>query len=991
MTSGVSGGASGIPDPSQISSLTTTPEQLQALENQYQATTGVQVLQQLVQVLEEVEQSQSILQQGTTATATGPATATVAGMQNLVQTLSGYITTTLPSGPQITQLQTQLSSLLSGLQASPPQMPSDAQLNTLVTDLQSMDTIVTQLPKQAQAQYWSQQDTLFTNLTGQFQQLSQQLTGISTLPSSLTNLQQLTNTLYSMSLNQSVMVDDPNTGVQTTFNPEPFSATALAPLLQTLGQSMISLPTLSGADQQILINQMQQVMGPVQFNTLGLPSPSLNGLQMTAASMISSWSQAYMQQNPQATSEDLMSYLQTQAKDYMPTTTDSVVTTLRGYVQEIAQSPSLLANVGILTILPPTTQGELQTAVNSPLSVTSLLASLGVTSVFPASTSPSSVFFAMAGGSGFPQADQYAMDAINNLIGPSLTSGAKFSPNASQMTTLVNSIYQLMTDAGVTPSALTTAQQTSVEQYLSNLSGMINFPQLCPQLCQNTTTGDTTNSLTALMAAVMAYKEMPSSIYVPAHTVQQEQEIAGGIAEITVPVPVAATNVPVTVSNFLPTLQQNIQSAFSHVVPGSFLSSALSWLQNSELQNQNYQYNGQAAPVFVQFLQPGYQGTLNFGSIALDGTITTASSLQDVFTGTCQGGTVGGLISLPQPSADAATYAWTYAGSVEDGLTSARSQVQDQSQALSSLQQDINTNLLPELQSAAVAAAVQAALASDTGGKSLQDLFSSIVLDHFMPGQESYLQSQTDQLNWSNWIGGQYTSLVGDTSAFSSANTVLTFAQKLNNPQGGTTYQGSPAMATAALSSEKSFIAQAQTNTSAAIQKIQTILQQLTPGSAASKAAGTDVYLQDPALQPQIAQARQDLEQQLTGLQGVQGNLTQLQNIVSTISVSGASGATSFTLSFSPQEPADFPNCLTSAENALVSGGAAGSASQTSMPQLAQEITTSSQNMSSQSQTQQMTLQLSMTEIQQEWTVVSTALQILNGIYQQFAGGIRGQ
>ncbi len=49
------------------------------------------------------------------------------------------------------------------------------------------------------------------------------------------------------------------------------------------------------------------------------------------------------------------------------------------------------------------------------------------------------------------------------------------------------------------------------------------------------------------------------------------------------------------------------------------------------------------------------------------------------------------------------------------------------------------------------------------------------------------------------------------------------------------------------------------------------------------------------------------------------------------------------------------------------------------------------ENTSSQSETAQLKLQLTMTEIQQEWTVVSTALQLLNQSYMTVARNIVGR
>ncbi len=51
-------------------------------------------------------------------------------------------------------------------------------------------------------------------------------------------------------------------------------------------------------------------------------------------------------------------------------------------------------------------------------------------------------------------------------------------------------------------------------------------------------------------------------------------------------------------------------------------------------------------------------------------------------------------------------------------------------------------------------------------------------------------------------------------------------------------------------------------------------------------------------------------------------------------------------------------------------------------------ITTDQSHYSSEGQTQQMQLQMTMTEVQAEWTVVSTALQLLNQMYMTVAQGI---
>ncbi|MCH9609134.1 MAG: hypothetical protein S4CHLAM45_03550 [Chlamydiales bacterium] len=70
------------------------------------------------------------------------------------------------------------------------------------------------------------------------------------------------------------------------------------------------------------------------------------------------------------------------------------------------------------------------------------------------------------------------------------------------------------------------------------------------------------------------------------------------------------------------------------------------------------------------------------------------------------------------------------------------------------------------------------------------------------------------------------------------------------------------------------------------------------------------------------------------------------------------------------------------AEEAVIGGKGGG------LSDISEKLTAGSQKSANQSQTQQMKLQMVMTQVQQEWTIVSTALQILNQVNMTFAKAV---
>ncbi len=196
-------------------------------------------------------------------------------------------------------------------------------------------------------------------------------------------------------------------------------------------------------------------------------------------------------------------------------------------------------------------------------------------------------------------------------------------------------------------------------------------------------------------------------------------------------------------------------------------------------------------------------------------------------------------------------------------------------------------------------AAVQAAQASAAGGTSLQQAFANIILNHYMPGQENYLQNQAIQLNFSNWLGQEYNQLMNDTTGFSSASTLIAFSKLLSSPESGTTgvFQGSYAMAAATLNNEKNAVAQNLQGAQQAQTLIQQLLQQLTPPGTPGP-EGTAQYLNpnppNPALADSINQTRATLQNELQSINQAISNLTILQQQLVSITISPPTNSTSY-------------------------------------------------------------------------------------------------
>ena len=156
------------------------------------------------------------------------------------------------------------------------------------------------------------------------------------------------------------------------------------------------------------------------------------------------------------------------------------------------------------------------------------------------------------------------------------------------------------------------------------------------------------------------------------------------------------------------------------------------------------------------------------------------------------------------------------------------------------------------------------------------------------------------------------------------------------------------------------------------------------------------------ASQLKILQAQKDSLIQLQGnLKASVGQLQKLQTALNNImigpapppqndpsknfNVYGVGGGTP-----PPKPPDGWQSAIGNGERLVINGDPTikPPAPQGGLVNIASSVTTFQQTYSDQGQNQQMILQMRMTEIQQEWTVVSTALQLLNQMYMTAAQGI---
>lgn len=281
------------------------------------------------------------------------------------------------------------------------------------------------------------------------------------------------------------------------------------------------------------------------------------------------------------------------------------------------------------------------------------------------------------------------------------------------------------------------------------------------------------------------------------------------------------------------------------------------------------------------------------------------------------------------------------------------------------------------------AAPPTAAGAAGASEQSLPSQFANAIINHYMPGQEAYLRDLAMWLFLDN-MGAQIgNKLLNDTLGFGQAGSNYNLNNQLIPSNGD--FSGNADAWNSKITNEAN---QCSGDISKATQASNDITDEINK---------LKEKLNDPNLSPQQKAMIQNmisgpggLEEQQASLGQAIKNLQTLQTYLKSLKAVPAKDPGKFDILINGQPPpAGWQTAFGNDEENVISGDPNGKPPGIGgLVSISSVITTFQQNYANQSQNQQMMLQMRMTEIQQEWTVVSTALQLLNQMYTSVAQAI---
>lgn len=255
---------------------------------------------------------------------------------------------------------------------------------------------------------------------------------------------------------------------------------------------------------------------------------------------------------------------------------------------------------------------------------------------------------------------------------------------------------------------------------------------------------------------------------------------------------------------------------------------------------------------------------------------------------------------------------------------------------------------------------------------SLPDAFADAILNHYMPGQEAYLQELAMILSFDNMGASMNNVLLSNIADFSSADIHFNFNNWLQGQSNGKgAYNGKATDAQSQVDQEKT---QCSTDIGNAKNAIAAISQQEND---------IDQAVKDGKITPkQGQQLKNELEGDKASLQQAIKNLQQLSNDLGQLKFTQNSDGTYSVTGGDPTAVAKDENLVKNGDPKSVPAGFGG------LRALSTMINANAQKWGGQTQTQQMKVQLVMTELQQEWSVVTTAMNMLNQSYMTIAQNI---
>ncbi len=259
----------------------------------------------------------------------------------------------------------------------------------------------------------------------------------------------------------------------------------------------------------------------------------------------------------------------------------------------------------------------------------------------------------------------------------------------------------------------------------------------------------------------------------------------------------------------------------------------------------------------------------------------------------------------------------------------------------------------------------------------LPSAVASVLIDRYMPKEVDFLNGIYDQLYYSNLGSSVGNAMIDAISEYVNAATYFNFAsyvgqQPAVGEKGQDVFPGTADSARNKLETERQKAAAYLKSTQDAELVLEEQVKKVTEDPKISNEQRTRII--------------DSLNNYRDNLNAISGSLVLLQNYLAPLSVSDGTVAGTFKVSGGEEQ---WQARLEILEDALVSG-LSGNAISGGMFPLQATIQSDQQSYADMGQNYQLELQMHLTSMQQEWTVVATSLQVLNQMYLSLARSLMG-
>lgn len=282
---------------------------------------------------------------------------------------------------------------------------------------------------------------------------------------------------------------------------------------------------------------------------------------------------------------------------------------------------------------------------------------------------------------------------------------------------------------------------------------------------------------------------------------------------------------------------------------------------------------------------------------------------------------------------------------------------------------------------------------------SLANQFYDAILNHFMPGQDAFLMQIAAILFFYNFAGDTYNTLLGDMSGFDSAQGNYTFGNF--QPSQTTGYS----TVNNALTKEKEQVDNDLAKTQQAEDDIKKGQQELDQKKADLQKQYDEGKISKKDYDNTMADYNKlgdQLDRDYASLEKIKSNLLALHNPACDTDPNATPKGELDLVHITPEGPDGYwmdkgdPKAISQAENNVVNGDPTYVDPKTGekfpgfggLSTTFGDVSKVQQGYSTLSTEQQTKLSETMTEVQQEWSIVSSAMQILNEVYLTFAQNI---